>query len=82
MDSLIGLSPVSFPASVALLIVLFFGLIVLEIVIGERRTRSMVKVIDVPVCVATSLSFKHDVDIEPGRVLSEIHQCILYAFIW
>lgn len=49
VDSLIGLSSVSFPASVAVMILLFAGLILLELVAGERRTRKVVAIIDVPV---------------------------------
>lgn len=53
MDSLIGLSSVSFPASVALLIVLFFALVVCETILGDRRTKKLVHVIDVPVSFQT-----------------------------
>ena len=49
VDSLIGLSSVSFPASVACLILLFLGLIVIDLVIGDRKTRALVSIIDVPV---------------------------------
>lgn len=49
VDSLIGLSSVSFPASVALLIVLFFALIICETTLGDRRTKKLVHVIDIPV---------------------------------
>lgn len=38
-----------FPASVACLIVLFLGLIVIDRIIGDRKTRALVNVIDVPV---------------------------------
>ena len=49
VDSLIGLSSVSFPASVALLIVLFFTLILCESILGNQRTKKIVQVIDIPV---------------------------------
>ena len=49
VDSLIGLSSVSFPASVALLIVLFFALILCESILGNQRTKKIVRVIDIPV---------------------------------
>ncbi|KAK2056038.1 hypothetical protein LY76DRAFT_618143 [Colletotrichum caudatum] len=39
---------VSFPASVACLILLFFGLLLSELVLGNYRTRAIVAVIDVP----------------------------------
>ncbi|KAH7416883.1 hypothetical protein BKA64DRAFT_656439 [Cadophora sp. MPI-SDFR-AT-0126] len=48
IDSLIGMSSVSFPASVACLILLFIGLVLCDLVIGNRKTRAVVKVIDVP----------------------------------
>ena len=49
VDSLIGLSSVSFPASVALLVVLFFALILCESILGNQRTKKIVQVIDIPV---------------------------------
>jgi hypothetical protein len=55
VNSLIGLSSVSFPASVACLIVLFLALIVLDMIIGDRKTRAVVNIIDVP--VSTSLFY-------------------------
>ncbi|KAG4442518.1 hypothetical protein IFR05_002018 [Cadophora sp. M221] len=48
IDSLIGISLVSFPASVACLILLFLGLVFCDLVIGDRKTRAVVKVIDIP----------------------------------
>ncbi|KAM0793979.1 LrgB-like family-domain-containing protein [Usnea florida] len=48
VDSLIGLSSVPFPASVTLLIVLFFALIICETILGDRRTKKLVHVIDTP----------------------------------
>ncbi|KAK1983318.1 LrgB-like family-domain-containing protein [Colletotrichum cereale] len=39
---------VSFPASVACLILLFFGLMLSELVLGNHKTRAIVAVIDVP----------------------------------
>ena len=49
VDSLIGLSSVTFPASVALLIVLFLALILCESILGNQRTKKIVQVIDIPV---------------------------------
>lgn len=49
VQSLIGLSTVTFPASVAVLVLLFFGLVILELVLGDRKTRVLVKIIDIPV---------------------------------
>lgn len=50
VTSLIGLSSVSFPASVACLILLFVALNLIDVAVGDRRTRKLVAVIDVPVC--------------------------------
>ncbi|KAK4629353.1 Plastidal glycolate/glycerate translocator 1, chloroplastic [Fulvia fulva] len=47
-DRLISLTSVSFPASVACMILLFFALILSSIVLGERRTKTIVEYIDVP----------------------------------
>lgn len=49
VNSLIGLSGVSFPASVAVLVLLFVGLTLSEFVIGDRKTKALVKIIDIPV---------------------------------
>ncbi|PMD40721.1 hypothetical protein L207DRAFT_512174 [Hyaloscypha variabilis F] len=48
VNSLIGLSSVSFPASVACLIVLFLALIILDLIIGDRKTRAIVNIVNVP----------------------------------
>ncbi|KAH0608399.1 uncharacterized protein H6S33_001533 [Morchella sextelata] len=48
VDSAIRLTGVSFPASVACMILLFAGLVGCEVVLGERRTRGVVRVVDVP----------------------------------
>lgn len=42
---------VSFPASVACLILLFFGLLLSELVLGNHKTKAIVAVIDVPVSI-------------------------------
>lgn len=49
VNSLIRLSSVSFPASVALLVTLFFALILCNLIIGDRRTRTLINIIDIPV---------------------------------
>ncbi|EKD12898.1 uncharacterized protein L3040_007055 [Drepanopeziza brunnea f. sp. 'multigermtubi'] len=48
VNSLIAISRVSFPASVACLILLFLALILCDSAIGDKRTRAIVKIIDVP----------------------------------
>ncbi|OCL12507.1 hypothetical protein AOQ84DRAFT_312117 [Glonium stellatum] len=48
VDSLIGLSSVSFPASVACMIILFFALIGLESLLGDRKTRRVLHVLEIP----------------------------------
>ena len=67
VNSLIGLSSVGFPASVACLIVLFFGLIIIDMVIGDRKTRNLVNIIDVP--VGTSSTWKTDSDCVMSRLV-------------
>lgn len=60
VNSLIGLSSVSFPASVACLIVLFFGLMLCDVILGHHKTNALVNVIDIPVCRSrTSYSIFH-----------------------
>ena len=49
VSSLIGLSSVSFPPSVACMVVLFFALIALDLAIGDRKTKQVVGIINVPV---------------------------------
>ncbi|KAL9101038.1 MAG: hypothetical protein Q9163_003653 [Psora crenata] len=48
VDNLIGLSSVSFPASVALLIILFPVLVLSQNVIGEAKTKTIIKIINIP----------------------------------
>lgn len=49
VDVIFKSAGVSFPASVACLILLFFGLLMSEWLLGGNRTRKVVAVIDVPV---------------------------------
>jgi hypothetical protein len=51
VNSLIGLSSVSFPASVACMVVLFFALIACDFAIGAQRTKTFVGIVDVPVSI-------------------------------
>lgn len=46
---------VSFPASVACLILLFFGLLLSELVLGNHKTRAIVAVVDVPVSFCNAI---------------------------
>ena len=80
VDSLIGLSSVSFPASVALLIVLFFALIICETILGDRRTKKSVHVIDIPVSFIACMLGIRIYGIS-GRVCVTIYQRLVYAFI-
>ncbi|CAG8951685.1 hypothetical protein HYFRA_00005485 [Hymenoscyphus fraxineus] len=48
VNSLIRMSSVSFPASVALLVVVFFGLILCEMSFGTQKTKVIFNVIDIP----------------------------------
>ena len=49
IDRLIRLGSISFPASVALLILLFILLITCQLFLGDKWTREIVRVLDVPV---------------------------------
>jgi purine-cytosine permease-like protein len=49
VDALIRLSSVSFPASVACMILLFCMLLLSQLVLGDRLTRKITGVLDVPV---------------------------------
>ncbi|KAI8954688.1 LrgB-like family-domain-containing protein [Xylaria longipes] len=48
VNKLLQLGAVSFPASVACLVILFLGLLLLEKIIGENRTRRLVVIIEIP----------------------------------
>ncbi|RYC65901.1 hypothetical protein CHU98_g346 [Xylaria longipes] len=48
VNKLLQLGAVSFPASVACLVILFFGLLLLEKIIGENRMRRLVVIIEIP----------------------------------
>ncbi len=82
VDSLIRLSSVSFPASVALLILLFFGLILGEITLGDKRTKKIVQIIDVPVSLNLLFGTVQLPDGIPDWICPSIHQRFLYAFFW
>ena len=56
VNSLISIGSISFPASVACMILLFFSLIGSELALGDKKTRSIVRLIDIPV---ESLSHFH-----------------------
>ncbi|KAI0487163.1 LrgB-like family-domain-containing protein [Xylaria cf. heliscus] len=48
VNKLLQLGAVSFPASVACLVILFLGLLLLEKIIGENRTKRLVGIIEIP----------------------------------
>ena len=56
VDSLIGLSSVSFPASVACMVALFVILIGAEALLGERKTKRLVALVDTPVRLLSILN--------------------------
>ena len=62
MNSLISLSPISFPASVALLVLLFGFLILSESILGEKKTKAIVRVIDVPVRYVLATAILHSLE--------------------
>jgi hypothetical protein len=78
VDSLIGLSSVSFPASVACLILLFLALIVIDLVIGDRRTRALVSIIDVPVSSVSWIEEYALIKFQ-GWICSTLSQCVLHS---
>lgn len=80
VDSLVGLSSVSFPASVALLIVLFFALVICRTILGDRKTSKFVHVIDIPVSFYCLYARHSNLRVSGGVCLT-IYQCLLYAFI-
>lgn len=80
VNALIGLSSVSFPASVALLVVLFFGLMICDWILGDRKTRALVNVIDVPVC-SISRYYGYYVLISSGWMGSSMDQYLLYSLV-
>ena len=61
VDTLFKHFSVSFPASVACMLLLFAGLWLCELIIGNHRTKNIVAVIDVPVSLA---QFTEDKNIE------------------
>ena len=80
VNTAISLSHVSIPASVACMVLLFLALLLFQALLGDRKTRSLVRVIDVPVsndivCVLTkfvSLTF-------PVWFCSSIYQYLLHS---
>ncbi|KAF2098844.1 hypothetical protein NA57DRAFT_66125 [Rhizodiscina lignyota] len=48
VNSAIAVSHVSFPASVACMILLFFGLLACNAILGDKRTRQIVRLIEIP----------------------------------
>lgn len=80
VSSLIGLSSVTFPASVALLLVLFFALIICDLVIGSKRTAAIVKLIDIPVQLPRVPIIVSKLTSE-GWLCSSIHQHYLHPSV-
>ena len=81
VNSLIGLSSVSFPASVALLVALFFALIACDLLMGERWTGGLVNVIDVPVRVLLSINQNMSNIPGLGWLCSSLYKSFLYALV-
>ena len=81
VNSLIGLSSVSFPASVALLVALFFTLIACDLMMGDRWTRELVNLIDVPVRVP--LSIYQNISNIPGLgwLCSSLYKYFLHTLV-
>jgi len=79
VNSLISLSSVSFPASVALLVVLFFSLMICDCIVGDRKTRALVNVIDVS--VSFICRYFLSVLIPLGRMGSSIYKHFLHTIV-
>lgn len=67
VDTLFKHVSVSFPASVACMLLLFAGLWLSELVVGANRTRRAVAIIDVPVSHPPTLPAWHMVSITAGQ---------------
>ena len=83
VDSLISLSSVSFPASVALLITLFLALILSQTIIGDKKTKVFVSFFDVPVSWVRPLYHgRYFAYTYPGWLRPAMDQCLLHAVLW
>ncbi len=49
VNQLLEMGHVSFPASVACLVILFLSLLLCDLVIGDRKTKEVVRLINIPV---------------------------------
>jgi len=81
IHSLISLSSVSFPASVAAMIALFFLLILSQVTLGDRKTKRIVALVDIPV---SSLLEPDNIKLLfssklPVRLRSKIYQSLLLS---
>ncbi|KAL7276569.1 hypothetical protein RUND412_000449 [Rhizina undulata] len=69
VDLLMRLSTVSFPASVACMILLFFSLAGCEACVGNKKTRRVVRIIDVPAGFALRcINFSHAPTLTPAAI--------------
>ena len=80
VDRIIDLAGVSFPASVACMILLFLGLILSEFVLGNKLTKKAVDLIDIPVS-QSSLSVVRDLTGKCGFALRYINLFFCPAFV-
>ncbi len=78
---LIGLSSVSFPASVACMILLFFALIGCEILVGDRRTRAVVQIVDISVSDLDSDLLNIRCSYRLGWFCSTLYKHLLHAIL-
>jgi hypothetical protein len=79
-DALIRLSSFSFPASVACMILLFFILLLSQLVLGDRLTRKILGVLDVPVSETSYSDFLSNCK-QLGFTLRWISICFCPAFV-
>lgn len=87
MDVLLKLGQVPFPSSVAVLILLFFGLLLSEWLLGNRRTRRAVTLLDVPVstlrCYVINNPSSSGTDelAVLGQLVLAMDQCLLHPHL-
>jgi hypothetical protein len=67
------------------MILLFFGLIICDMIIGDRTTKKIVAIIDIPVghesLILLFLEEEYPADLLRGGLRSSIHQHIFHAVL-
>lgn len=84
VDRLISISSVSFPASVSCMIILFAALCLCDLVLGDRKTRELVSIVDVPVSIEVSIVFFSEIARQltsKGGFRATIYQYLLHPIV-